>query len=86
MAKVFKGNYTAQTDEPFVVFLIGFRVNKIWAVHKWVPTGFAMAPMVQTLNKHPEKGFLSAEYFLYWLGGALVQYWRSFEDLEAFAK
>jgi hypothetical protein len=27
MAQIFSGRYTARTDEPFVVFLIGMRVN-----------------------------------------------------------
>src|SRR6266567_1704880 len=28
MTKVMPGRYTAQTDQPFVVFLIGMRINK----------------------------------------------------------
>jgi hypothetical protein len=28
MAKVMPGRFTAQTDEPFVVFIIGMRVNR----------------------------------------------------------
>lgn len=86
MANIFNGRYTAHTEESFVVFLIGFRINKLWAVHKWLPVGAAMGPMIRTLYAHPEKGFLSAESFLYFPGAALVQYWRSFEDLERFAK
>jgi hypothetical protein len=31
MSQVFTGRFTAQTNEPFVVFLIGFRVNKFWS-------------------------------------------------------
>ena len=31
MAKVIPGRYTAQTDEPFVVFMIGMRVNRLFA-------------------------------------------------------
>jgi hypothetical protein len=29
MAKVIPGRYTAQTDEPFVVFMIGMRINRL---------------------------------------------------------
>jgi hypothetical protein len=86
MAQIFKGRYTAQTDEPFVVFIIGFRINQLWAIHKWLPVGAAMGPMLQTLFRHPEKGFLWGEVFLYGLGVGLIQYWRSFEDLERFAR
>ena len=86
MARIFKGRYTAQIDEPFVVFIIGMRVNKFWAFHKWVPTALAMGPTLRTLFKNPEKGFLWGEAFFYWGGIGLIQYWRSFDDLERFAR
>jgi hypothetical protein len=86
MTKVTNGRFTARTDEPFVVFMIGMRINKLFAVRKWFPTLRAMFPMIRELYQHPEKGFLGAETFLYWRGPALVQYWRSFEDLEKFAR
>jgi hypothetical protein len=83
MAKVIPGRFTAQTDEPFVVFMIGMRVNKFFAFRKWIPTAMAMGPMLYT---HPEKGFLGAQTFFFWRGIVVVQYWRSFEDLEKFAR
>jgi hypothetical protein len=86
MAGVIKGRYTARIDEPFAVFIIGMRINKLFALRKWLPTFLAMGPMLNELYKHPEKGFLGGETFLYWSGPALVQYWRSFEDLERFAR
>ena len=86
MAKVLPGRFTAQTDEPFVVFLIGMRVNKFFAFRKWIPTMMAMGPMLRTLYQHPEKGFLGARTFFFWRGIVTVQYWRSFEDLEKFAR
>ena len=42
--------------------------------------------MLRTLYRHPEKGMLHAETFLMWRGVMMVQYWRSFEDLEKFAR
>ncbi len=89
MTKVFAGRYTATTDdadESFVVFIIGMRVNRWWALGKWIPTAMAMGPMLRTLYQHQEKGFLAAQPFLFGRGVALVQYWRSFEDLERFAR
>ena len=86
MAKVVPGRYTAETDEPFVVFLIGMRVNRLFAFRKWLPVAMAMGPMLKTLYQHPEKGFLGAETMINWRGVTMVQYWRSFEDLENFAK
>lgn len=86
MAKVFAGRYTAEMDEPFVVFMIGMRVNRLLAVHKWLPTFLAMGPMLSKLYRDPEKGFLGARTFVGWRQVMLVQYWRSFADLERFAR
>lgn len=86
MAEVIKGRFTALVDEPFVVFIIGMRINRFLAVRKWVPVARAMGPMLRELYQHPDKGFLGSEFFLYWRGPAIVQYWRSFEDLEKFAR
>jgi hypothetical protein len=86
MAKVIPGRFTAEIEGPFVVFIIGMRVNKFFAFRKWIATAMAMGPMLRTLYEHPEKGFLGAQTFLYGRGVVTVQYWRSFEDLERFAR
>lgn len=86
MTQVLPGRFTAQMDEPFVVFLIGLRINRLFAFNKWIPTAKAMTPMLRSLNQHPEKGFLGAETFFYWRGIGLIQYWRSMDDLERFAR
>ena len=86
MATVIPGRFTAQIDEPFVVFIIGFRVNRFFAFNKWLPVFNAMPRMLRELYTHPEKGFLGGETMLYWPGVATIQYWRSFEDLEKFAR
>lgn len=86
MASVIPGRFTAHKEEPFVVFLIGIRVNRLLAFKKWVPTARAMGPMLRELYDNSQKGFLGAEQFFYWPGAALVQYWRSFDDLERFAR
>lgn len=86
MPSIFPGRYTAEHEGPLVVFLIGVRINKPWLVHKWWSVFRAMGPMLRTLYQHPEKGFLGGELFLYRPGAAVVQYWRSFDDLERFAR
>jgi hypothetical protein len=86
VARVIPGRFTAHTDEPFVVFLIGMRVNRPLQVRKWFSTFWAMVPMLRELHENSQKGFLGAEQFFYWPGAALVQYWHSFEDLEQFAR
>ena len=86
MAQVIPGRFAAHHEESFVVFLIGMRVNKLLAVRKWMSVGAAMGPMLRALYQHPEKGFLGGQTFFYWRGIGLVQYWRSFDDLERFAR
>lgn len=86
MAQVIPGRFTAQMDEPFVVFIIGMRINQFFAFSKWIPTARAMPPMLRNLVQNPGKGFLGGETFVYWRGVGLLQYWRSFEDLEKFAR
>ncbi len=79
------GRYTADIEGDFVVFLIGMRFNKPWKVRQWWPVFAAMPKMLRTLSVHPELGCLG---FHSWVGRTtiLVQYWRSFEDLDRFAR
>lgn len=85
MAQVFPGRYAAQSNEPFVVFLIGMRVNRLFALQSWIRVARAMPPMIAELQRQPELGLLHAEFFMYWRGVGVIQYWRSFEQLHAYA-
>jgi len=88
MSSLLPGRYTANVSEPYVVFLIGMRVNQFWAMKKWWSVASAMRPMMKTLQKHPEKGLLASEsFFRLWpLETCMVTYWRSFDDLIRFAR
>jgi Domain of unknown function (DUF4188) len=86
MSKVFPGRYAAEIGEPFVMFLIGMRVNRIFAVRKWLRTARAMNKMLRALRTHPEKGFMGGQTIYYRRGIGIIQYWRSFDDLEHFAR
>ena len=85
MAQIISQRMAADAGGPFVVFMIGMRVNKFWKVHKWLPVARAMSRMVKEVSAHPETGFLGVQS---WGGNPsiMVQYWRSFEDLERYAK
>jgi fumigallin biosynthesis monooxygenase-like protein len=85
MAKVFPGRYAAKMEGPFVVFIIGFRVNRLFAFGKWVPVAKAMGPMIEELMADRSLGFMHAEVSVAWRSVRIVQYWRSFEDLHAYA-
>jgi Domain of unknown function (DUF4188) len=82
MAKIVAKRVTARIDGEFVVFLIGMRINKPWKLHKWLPVFQAMPRMIRELEARPESGFLGHIMSL----GVIVQYWRSFEHLEAYAR
>jgi hypothetical protein len=78
---------TVDVEGDFVVFIIGMRINKLWKVWKWLPVVAAKTPKRAELAKHPEMGLLAARgAFLTPREPAVIQYWRSFEQLEAFAR
>jgi Domain of unknown function (DUF4188) len=75
----------AQVDGEAVVFLIGMRINKLWKIHKWLPVLIAMPKMLKELELNPDLGFLG--YHLWFARTSLIlQYWRSVEQLNAYAK
>ena len=85
MPDIIRERMTAQVDGEFVVFLIGMRINRLWKVHKWLPVVMAMPRMLRELEADPDSGLLG---FQSWFGNpnVFVQYWRSFEHLERYAK
>jgi hypothetical protein len=85
MAKVRQGRWTADIEGDFVVFLIGPRINsKLHALKAFKDLGGrrGLNHMLTYLMQHPEKGLLGYEQ----AGMTTIQYWRSFDHLEAFAK
>ena len=82
MAQVFRGRYTARIDEPLVVFLIGMRINQLWAVHKWMPVAAAMPPIEVGSGRIPPRVCLAWKTgnWMRWREAMNVQHWRSFED------
>lgn len=86
MANIHKGRYSAEIDGEFVVFIIGMRVNRLWAIHKWLHVFKSMGPMIKELYMNPDTGFLGTEFFMSWRGVTLLQYWRSYDELEKYAR
>ena len=81
------GRYTADFAGPLVVFVIGMRVNQLRRVDKWLPVARAMGPMLAELSARPESGFLGMETLFQWPRTIVtLQYWTSFDALEAYAK
>lgn len=78
------GRWTVDVDGDFVVFLIGFRAAPSWKIVKALPLLTTMPRMLADLQKDPSKGMLG--HLGNGLTGPIVQYWRSFEHLESFAR
>jgi hypothetical protein len=85
MPAIHPGRFAAQIEGDFVVFLIGMRVNKPLLIHKWLPVATAMPRILKELAQHPELGLLHAQAFVSGRTLMTVQYWRSFEQLHAYA-
>lgn len=85
MSRILEGRWTAHADDEFVVFIIGMRINQWWMIHRWLPLIIAMSGMIRELSVQPDLGFLGGKT---WFGRTivLIQYWRSFDDLERYAR
>ena len=80
-----QGRWTAEIEGDFVVFLIGARINSPLRIRRSIQDyggRKGMGHMLKYLSERPEKGLLG-----YTMGyPVIVQYWRSFDHLEAFAR
>jgi len=86
MREILPGRVTADIEAPFTVFIIGFRINHLLKFSKWIPVGRAMRPMMKELVADGDKGLMHAEIFFYRRGIGLLQYWKSFDHLETYAR
>ncbi len=86
MADILSGRHTAALDDEVVVFIIGMRINRLRRFRSWLPAFRAMPRMLRELAADPSLGLLNVQTF--WAGRVIVgvQYWRSFDQLEAFAR
>jgi len=85
MTKVKAERLAAHIEGDFVVFLIGARINKWWRVRDLLWFSKTMPKMLKELSGLPgeETGFLGYQNLSMLIN---VQYWRSFEHLEAYAR
>lgn len=72
-------------DGEFVVFLIGMRVNRWWRPDVWLPIAMSMRRMLRELEARPDSGFLGYQEG-FGNPTMMVQYWRSAEQLFAYAR
>lgn len=89
MARVHNGRFMADLapGEDVVVFLIGMRINQLHRVGQWLPVFTAMPRMINELVRQPELGLLvRPRSFVSGRTSLMVQYWKSFEALDAYAR
>ncbi|MFJ4848896.1 MULTISPECIES: DUF4188 domain-containing protein [unclassified Streptomyces] len=80
------GRNTAAAEGEIVVFHIGMRINRWWALRSWLPAFMAMPRMLRELSRDQDSGFLGYQLLM----GlprlvCVVQYWASKEQLIAYA-
>lgn len=85
MSKIDDRRVAAELEDDFVVFRIGMRVHKLWKLHRWLPIFRAMPKMLDELESDPDSGLLAYDANLGIRNHEFVQYWRSFDDLRAYA-
>ena len=86
MAAIIQKRVCAELDGPFVIFMIGAKINRPWKLNVVVPFFASMPRMLKELAAAPELGLLHVEQFIGPTSATLIQYWRSFEQLEAYAR
>jgi hypothetical protein len=86
VAKINKQRLAAEIEGDFVVFLIGARFGNPWKLFRNFWFLKSMPAMLKELEKNPEMGLLGYRQFFAPTGATIIQYWRSFEQLEAYAR
>jgi hypothetical protein len=77
---------SAEIEGEFVVFMIGMRINRPWKFWSWLPVAQAMPRMLIELAKQPDLGLLHVRTHFGFPNIMGIQYWRSFDHLEAYAR
>lgn len=85
MSTIIRERMAAECDGEFVVFLIGMRINHFWKIWRWLPVFTAMGRMLRELSARPAMGLLHARGQFGLRNQWLVQYWRDFDSLDAYA-
>lgn len=74
----------ADIEEPVVVFVVGMRFNKLWAVHRWLPV-FRAAKRMRD-EQGDSEDCLGSRLLVGWRTLTFFQYWESIDALERYAR
>jgi hypothetical protein len=80
------GRWMATRDEPFALFVFGMRLNRLRGLPRFIWGLRVLRSILRDLDANPEHGFLAGR--VYRAGRTLiaVQYWESFDALDAWAR
>ncbi len=81
-----QGPQTTDSPDEIVLFLVGMTFNRPWKVRSWMPVFTAMPKMLRALLSDPNSGLLATRTTFGRRGPTIIQYWRSMEDLDRFAR
>jgi len=76
----------AEREGDFVVFLVGMRINRLRAVHRWLPVFLSAPRMVREQEADPVGLLESRSMMVSPREFQFVQYWESFEALRDYAR
>ena len=85
MSAPINSRLNAEMGGGFVLFLIGMRFNRLWKIGSWFPVLLAMPRMLRELKRKPELGLLHYRLQIGFPNVMVVQYWKNFELLNAYA-
>jgi Monooxygenase af470-like len=80
------GRWMAIREEPFAVFVFGMRLNRLRGLPRFVWGLRVLRGILRELDAHPEHGFLAGRVYRAGRTLVAVQYWESFDALDAWAR
>ena len=80
------GRWMARREEPFAVFLFGVRLNRVAGLRRYLWALGVLRRVLADLEAHPERGFLAGGVYRSGRTLVAVQYWDSFDALDAWAR
>ncbi len=84
--KINIGRQSTDPEAEAIVFMLGMRMNRLRSIGQIARTGMAMGRMLTELFRSGDLGLLSARTFVSGRDVMVVQYWRSAEELQAYAR
>ena len=86
MAGIIEKRVCAEIEGPFVLFMIGARLNRPWKLNVVLPFLATMPRMLKELAAEPALGLLHVRQHFGPTGAFLIQYWRSMDQLMTYAR